>query len=277
MHRLVAFLLKQYPLILFILLESLAMVMVVKSNNYHKAAFNDGISDFTGGTYQVWSSITGYFNLKQQNRLLAEENARLHSNQLSSFRASDRQIFVWNDTVYRQQFQYISARIVHSSVNRKKNYLVINKGSNQGIDPDMGVFSPEGLVGIVKSVSSNFALIIPVINVDANIAGRLKNDNQNGFVTWDGKHFATGVMRGIPGHIDIKRGDTIITSGQSIFFPEGLNIGYVTSFEKSRSDNFYTLKIRFAVDFNSLNYVYVIRNLMAEEQLNLLRMIDDEQ
>lgn len=277
MHRLVAFLLKQYPLILFILLEALALFMVVNSNSYHKASFSKGVSDVSGGTYLMWNNINDYFSLKQKNRQLAEENARLHSQLRSSFRTSDKQIYVWDDTLYRQQFQYISAQVVHASVNKKKNFLIIDKGSNQGIENDMGVFSPDGVVGMVKNVSPNFALVIPIINIDASIAARLKNDNQKGIVTWDGKHFRSGIMKGIPGHIKIRKGDTIITGGQSIFFPEGLAVGYVAGYEKNPTDNFYEIKTYFAVDFNSLNYVYIIRNLMAEEQIKLLKIAEDEQ
>ncbi len=277
MHRLIAFLLKRYTLILFIILEVVAVTIVVSQNNYHKTAYHQGVTDFAGATYKVWSDITGYFSLKKQNRKLAEENAELHNRLKSSFRASDKKIFVWNDTLYQQQFQYVSAQIVNASVNRKKNFIVINKGSNQGIDYDMGVISTDGIVGMVKSVSPNFALIIPVINIDASIAARLKSNDQNGIVKWDGKHFSHGIMKGIPGHIEIEKGDTIITSGQSLFFPEGIIIGYVDDFTRNRSDNFYTIRLGFSVDFNSLNHVYVIRNLMAEEQIKLLKIIEDEQ
>lgn len=277
MHRVVAFLLKQYPLILFILLEIFAFTLVVRNNHYQKAAFNNGVSNFTGRTTQTWLDITGYFSLKKQNRMLSEENAGLRSKLQESFRASDRQIFVYNDTVYQQQFQYVSAQIVNATIQKSKNFFLINKGKNQGIEKDMGVIAPGGIVGMVKSVSANFSLVIPIINIDANIAARLKNNDQNGIVSWDGKHYSTGVMKGIPGHIELHKGDTIITSGQSIFFPEGLKIGYVTGFERNRSDNFYAVKLRFAVDFNSISYVYVIRNLLADEQIKLLKVIEDEQ
>jgi rod shape-determining protein MreC len=277
MHRLVAFLLKRYPLIVFVLLEIVAFSMVVRQNNYQRAAFSNTISDFSGGTFQAWSNVTGYFFLRKQNRMLAEENARLYNSLQGSFRASDKQIFIWNDTVYQQQFQYVSAQIVNASVNKKKNFIVINKGKNQGITTDMGVISPDGVVGIVKSVSRNFSLILPIINIDASIAARLQHDEQKGIVTWNGKHFSTGIMKGIPGHVPLNKGDTIITSGQSIFFPEGIRLGYVDGFDKNRSNNFYTIRLKFAVDFNSLNYVYVIRNLLAEEQIELLKMIENEQ
>jgi rod shape-determining protein MreC len=277
MRRLFAFLLNNYPLLLFIVLEAAAITLVVSSNSYQKASFRSGVSDFSGNTYAVWSDITGYFGLKRKNRELAEENAHLHNSLQSSFRASDKQIFIWNDTLYTRQFQYVSAQIVNASVNRKKNFLMINKGSNQGIVQDMGVFSPDGVVGMVKTVSPNFSLIIPVINIDASVAARLKNNDQKGIVTWNGQNFRFGTMKGIPGHIPVNNGDTIITSGQSIFFPEGLRIGTVAGSEKNRSDNFYTIRVRFAVDFNSLNYVYIIKNLMAEEQINLLKMIENEQ
>jgi rod shape-determining protein MreC len=277
MHRIVAFLLKRYPLFLFVLLEVVAVSMVVTGNNYHKSAFHVGVTDFSGWTYARWSNLTGYFYLRKQNQLLAEENARLKNNLKSSFRASDRKEFVWNDTLYQQQFHYVSSRVVNSSVNRKKNFLVIDKGRRQGIENDMGVIAPDGIVGMVKQVSANYALVIPVINIDANIAARLKRSEQKGLVHWDGTDFSHAVMKGIPGHTPLQKGDTVITSGQSIFFPEGIRVGYVTDFTKNRSDNFYTIKLRLAVDFNSIHFVYVIRDLLAKEQLQLLQEVEDEQ
>jgi len=270
MHRIVAFILKRYPLFLFLLLEVVAVTLVINKNDYQRGAFRLGVTGVAGVTYSVWSDITGYFTLKQQNRMLAEENARLRDNLQGSFRASDRKIFVWNDTVYQQQFQYVSARIVNASVNRQKNFLMINKGSNQGIEQNMGVIAGDGIVGMVKSVSANYALVLPVIHLDANISARLKRNDQKGIVNWDGKHFTYATMKGIPGHIGVERGDTIVTSGQSVFFPEGLKVGYVSDYVQNRSDNFYTITLRLAVDFNSIQHVYVIRNLLAAEQLKLL-------
>jgi rod shape-determining protein MreC len=277
MYRLVAFLQKHYTVILFLILEVFAFTLVVNNNVYQKASFNNGLSSFTGSTFEKWQGVTGYFHLRKQNRLLAEENAALRSQVLEAFRASEKKIFVWNDTVYQLQFQYVSAQIVNSTVNRKKNFFLINKGKNQGIEKDMGVIAPNGVVGMVRNVSSNYALVLPAINLDANISARLKKNDQGGIVSWDGRHFSTGTMKGIPGHIPLKMGDTVITSGQSIFFPEGLPIGYISGFRKNRSDNFYTVDIRFAVDFNSLTNVYIIRNLLAEEQINLLKAIQNEQ
>jgi rod shape-determining protein MreC len=270
MHRIVAFILKRYPFFIFLLLEVVAVTLVINKNDYQRGAYRLGVTDVAGVSYSVWSDITGYFYLKKQNRMLAEENARLRDNMQGSFRASDRKIFVWNDTLYQQQFQYVSARIVNASVNRQKNFLMINKGSNQGIEQNMGVIAGDGIVGMVKSVSANYALVLPVIHLDANISARLKRNDQKGIVSWDGKHFTYATMKGIPGHIGVERGDTIITSGQSIFFPEGLRVGYVSDFTQNRSDNFFTITLRLAVDFNSIQYVYVIRNLLAAEQLKLL-------
>lgn len=277
MYRLLTFLQKYYPLLIFLLLEGFALNLIVRNNYYHKAVFNNGVSNFTGNTFETWQGITGYFGLRKENRRLAEENALLRNHQISSFRASDQNIFVWNDTVYQQQFQYVSAQIVNATVNRKKNFFLINKGKNQGIETNMGVISPDGVVGVIKSVSANFSLVLPIINIDANIAARIEKNDQGGLVSWDGQHFSTGVMKGIPGHFKLETGDTIITSGQSIFFPEGLPVGYISGFKKNRSDNFYTVSVKFAVDFNSLTQVYIIRNLLAEEQINLLKAIEHEQ
>ncbi len=271
MHRIVAFFLKQYPFFLFLLLEIVAISLVINHNNYHKGVLRLGVSEVSGTTYEIWSHITGYFSLHQQNRALAEENARLRSQMPDAFKASDRKVFVRDDTVYQQQFEYVSARVVKSSVNRQRNILMIDKGVNQGIAQNMGVMGSDGIVGVVQSVSANYALVLPVINVGANIFARLKSNDQKGIVSWNGASYHYAQMKGIPGHILVEQGDTIITSGQSVFFPEGLCVGFVTDYVQSPGDNFYTIRLRLGVDFNSLNHVYVIRNLMADEQHNLLK------
>lgn len=276
MHRIVTFFVKQFPLILFIVLEGIAISLLVNHNQFHRTTFQKTVVELTGKTYSAFNSVLDYFSLKNVNRDLASENAMLRDRLKGSFLINDRNIFIYNDTVYKQQFQYQNAKVVYSSVTKKKNYLILDKGEKQGIKTNMGVFAKSGVIGIVKSVSPNFSLVIPIINIDANIAARLKNNYQKGVVSWDGKHYSEGVMKGIPGHVELNVGDTIITGGTSIFFPEGLHIGYVKGYKRNPGDNFYRIRLNFSADFNSLNYVYIIRNQFFNEQFDLLRSMEDE-
>lgn len=235
----------------------------------------NGVNDFAGTIFESWDNTTDYLSLGKTNKELSNENAGLRNRHKSSFLAVDKNIFTWQDTVYKTNFQYVSAKVVQSTVNRKRNIILINKGSTSGLQADMGVISPKGVVGIIVSVSNNYSLVLPAIHLDSHIAAKLKGNNQKGTVNWDGKSYMEAEMTGIPGHVLINEGDSIITSGNSSVFPEGLLIGQVLSTEINTVDNFYNIKLNLAEDFNSIEHVYVIRNLMKEEIDELLNP-DDE-
>ncbi|MDT8308832.1 MAG: rod shape-determining protein MreC [Bacteroidales bacterium] len=276
MQRLIAFLLKKHHLFIFLLLESLAIGLLLHNNSYHRSVTINAVNDFSGAVYEKWSNVTRYFNLTEVNRSLAKENALLRENNMSAFMAIDKNIFTWHDTLYKQHFQYVVAKVVHATVNNKRNIIIVNKGENQGIEPDMGVISSDGVTGIVMKTSANYALILPVVNIGSNIAAKLKNNEQRGVVIWNGKRYQTGTLQGIPAHVKCSIGDTIITSGNSMIFPEGIPVGTVESYTIDKRNFFYNINIRFFVDFNALSYVYIIRNHLKEEPLALMKNYQDE-
>lgn len=255
--------------ILFISLEALSLLLVVNNNGYQKSVAYAWVSEKTGELQSDYNSLWEYLYLKQTNKDLAAENARYRSMLPSSFLITDTLVHHKNDTVYRQQYEMLSARVISNSTNSSTNYMQLNKGKLEGINKDMAVIGPTGVVGIVVSVSNNFSWVMSLINKETRISARIKKNGQIGTITWEGGSYRYISLKDIPTHVRIARGDTIVTSGYSHEFPQGEMIGVINDFEIKAGEHFYTINVRLAVDFNSLDHVYVIRNLLKEEQNKL--------
>jgi rod shape-determining protein MreC len=158
------------------------------------------------------------------------------------------------------KYAYISARIISNSVNQQQNYLTLDKGSEDGIRPDMGIISAGGVAGIITNVSPSYSTGLSLLNTRWNVSAKLSKNNYFGSLVWDGKNYREALLNEIPFHVDVAVGDTIVTSGFSSFFPEGITLGTVESFAKPGGDSFYTIRVKLSVDFKSLSYVEVIEN-----------------
>ncbi len=269
MRQLFVFLLKYYFFFLFLLLEIIAFILIANNFNYQGARVLNTANELTGKTYQTYNNIFDYFNLKENNKILAEENARLHAMIEQSYvKFSNNEIFV-NDTTYKLQYKYIDAKIISNSTGKRNNYMMLNKGFNQGIRNNMAVVSPNGIVGIVSGVSANFSSVMSLLHSEIKISAKLKKNNASGTIAWEGGDYKRGALIDIPSHIKIRTGDTVITSGFSLDFPEGIMIGTIANYKLNPGDNFFKIKINYSTDFNKLDYVYVIKNLFKDEQLKL--------
>jgi rod shape-determining protein MreC len=208
-------------------------------------------------------------SLKTANKILAEENAQLLNRQKSSFIKTDNKLFVVNDTLYQQEYTYVTAKVISNSVNRINNYLTLNKGSRLGIKKNMGVISSQGIVGIVKDVSENFCTVYSVLHSKSKISAKLKKGNNVGTILWNGNDYRIVTMKDVPTHVKIRIGDTVISSGYSLMFPEGIPIGSVYSYDINKGKDFYEIKVRLYNDLNNISYVYIVKNLMKEELTDL--------
>lgn len=207
------------------------------------------------------SNISEYFSLRKTNVQLAEENRLLRLQVESSFNTTDSNRYIQADSLYT----FVYAKVIKNSVNKQKNYLMINKGKNHGIEKDMGVITSSGVVGTVVEVSDNYSRVMSILHIQNKINARIKKNRHLGNIEWDGKNYNKGLLTDIPSHVILDPGDTIITSGNSYIFPEGLIVGTVDEFSQESSKKFNTALINYAVDYNSLHHVFVITNLMKEE------------
>lgn len=247
------------------MLEIFSFILLVNNTYYQRAMIIKTSNRVTGNVYKTFNSISEYFSLRKTNKSLADENARLHDLLKDAYMARNVSTYTVNDTIYQQRYQYVAAKVLGNSLNKRDNFLVLNKGLRQGITSEMAVISTQGVVGIVKDASDNFCSVISVLNSQNHISAKIKKNNQNGTVIWDGPDYRYGTLKDIPGHVLVDIGDTIVTSSYSQIFPEGILVGTISDYSLIEGNNFYSIEIKFSVDYNQLEYVEVVKDLMKGE------------
>jgi len=252
MRNLLDFVVKYAYFILFILLEVLCLVLFFSSNPYQRYGFASSANVVTGAIAEKWAGVVQYMNLSEENEALKKENADLR-NRLEAYRRS-------SIPVLNKKFEYIPASVISATTNREKNSITVNAGRNAGMEVEMGVIGRDGVVGIVSSVSDKYAVIMPIIHPDARISVKLAENGYFGSLSWDGRNVRVATFSEVPGYVDVRIGDEVVTSGFSAIFPEGVPVGYVKSFEKDLSTDFYTIDVELYTDFHNIKYIYAIRN-----------------
>jgi len=250
--------------IVFLLLEVVSGILLVRNSTYQRAAVISTSNELVGKIYTAYSNVTDYLVLGETNRILSAENARLRRADSVSFYDPSFRVLRVNDTIGLQQYEYISARVVNNSVSRVNNYITLDKGSLQGIQPEMAVMGSNGVVGIVKDVSEHFSTVISLLHSSTKISSKIKKNDYFGSSVWDGENPQIAKLLDIPSHAQVKVGDTIVTSSYSGIFPRDILVGVVSEIGTS-GESFKEIKLKLATDFQKLSYVYVVRNLLKSE------------
>jgi rod shape-determining protein MreC len=263
MRSLFRLLIKNYPFLLFLVLEVISVVFIINYNSFQRASFLNSSNAVTASIFNAYSAVSQYFSLASVNAELAEENARLQ-NAIGAYQNSvidSINLINSKDTTFR----YIPARVINNSVNRQQNYITLNKGRKDGIKPDQGIVSPNGIVGIVTNVSESYAMGLSVLNPRWSVSAKLKKNGFYGSLVWKGEDYQRAQLDEIPFHITLQVGDTIVTSGYSSVFPDGILIGTIDTFNRPEGENYYTISVLLAADFKSITYVEVIENNKIDE------------
>ena len=258
MKYLFIFLKRQSFFFLFVLLELIAILLLVNHNSFQKSRLINTTNIVTGTFHNVYSSVEDYFFLKKANHQLGIENARLYE-MIQKNQVLHDSIFE-RDTIYA----FIPARVISNTTRGRDNYIMINKGRSDGVDKEMGLISPNGIAGIIVEVSSNYATAMSLLHKNTRISARLKKNGQMVNVSWDGADYRKGQLEDIPSHISLQSGDTVITSGYSFLFPEGLLIGTVGE-KVIKGGSLNRAELIFSTDFDNLYYVYVTKNNASVE------------
>lgn len=266
MRNLLRFIIKYHLFILFLGFESLSFYLLFQNNNFHRSKFAGFTANVSGSYQKKSTNIKQYLALKKINHHLTEENEKLR-NLLERVQHQG-----WNidtSSTFSQIYnRYISARVVNNSTNKQHNFITLDKGRADSIKPEMGVISTDGLVGIVKGVSEHYSTVMSVLNLDTRISAKIKKNDYYGSLEWTGKDYQQVLLKEIPHHVVIERGDTIVTSGFSSIFPEGILIGFVEDY-KLVGGNFFQIRINLSTNFKNLTHVYVFDNQTKEEQKEL--------
>lgn len=271
MKELIKLIVKYHFTITFILLEIIAFSLIVLHNNYQRTIFSGYAASFFGTISSVVTNANDYLYLKTVNEKLVAENTDLKNEieQLKLYARNHSNDTLRDSTFYVDpDYTYQRAEMINSSFNRTKNYIMINKGRDEGIGNEMAVCCVEGVVGVIQSVSKHYAKVLPLINTNLRVSAKLKKNGYYGSLQWDGNDYRYSYLNDIPFHVNVEQGDTIVTSGFSSIFPEGELIGYVESVNKETA-NFLTVKVKLATDFKKIADVYVITDNRKKEKKEL--------
>ncbi|MDR1201168.1 MAG: rod shape-determining protein MreC [Tannerellaceae bacterium] len=273
MRKLLDFLIRKRHWFLFIFLEFVSVVLIYRNNAYQQSIMFSTANVITANIVSVTGSVTSYLNLRDKNKDLLERNGRLEmellrmKDMLEAMKA-DTAVFraFVNDSTRFFPYDFTTAKVINNSVTYLSNYITLNKGREDGILPDMGVISESGVVGVVSTVSDYYSVVLPLLNTKFKLSCKVLGSNHIGSLSWNGRSARYANLDELPRHVQFQLGDTIVTSGYSAVFPEGILVGFVSSFERQRDDNFNSLKIELATDFQRLSNVMVVRNFRQEKQ-----------
>lgn len=275
MERIVLFLYHYRAFFTFLVLELFCSWLIIENNQYQGAHFFNSANSFVARVNGFSQGAREYFSLREINRTLAEENTNLRRTVEQQKQGFNNQHGA--DSVIIKRFDFVSAKVVNNSTDRFTNFITINKGKEDGLKSGMAVISPQGVVGKVKMTSQHFSVVSSILNIDIMVSGVMKRTGYFGTIQWDGTDPDYINFNFIPRHVEPIVGDSIITSGYSGIFPEGILIGTISNIERTQEAPFYDLKVKLAQDFRKLSYVSVVKSNLLHELDSLEQQIPDMQ
>lgn len=275
MQQIINFVIRNKTSLLFLLLFGISIGLTIQSHSYHKSKFINSANVFTGGIYESASNVSTYFDLKTQNAILLEENKMLRYKMLNGNESIASAHFRLDTTSYNGRYQIQTAKVINNNYSASKNYLTLNKGEKDSIQEDLAVITSKGIIGIIDNTSNGYARVLSILNTKSKINAQLKASNHIGSLEWNGKSSSIVQLVDISKFAPVKKGDTIVTGGQSTIFPQGINIGTIEDFTLDISGDTYTVNVKLFNDMTNIAHVYVIKNLDAQE-IKLLENPTDE-
>ena len=274
MERLFLFVYKYRAFFTLLSLEVLCAWLIIQNNQYQSSKYFNTSNATIANAVATSTSVKQYFGLRDINRELAEENAKLHQ-----LLAKQKNILLESklsivDSSKLKSFTYTSAKVINNSTNFSKNYITINKGEADGIAPGMAVISAKGVVGKVKTVSKHYAVVISMLNIDEQVSSVIKSSNYFCTSQWDGLDPQLVELKYVPRHVKLRVGDTVATSGYNAVFPEGVMIGIIKKYELKEEALFHDIKVELAQDFAQLAYVDVVKNSFKKERDSVENIIN---
>jgi rod shape-determining protein MreC len=269
MNNLLLFIIRYSAFLLFVLLEIVALILIVRYNENQHAIFLNSSTVFSGRMYKMADNAYKYSHLQVIADSLATENAKLKTELFNLERTfqhlpnSERPV----DSCLLEPFKIIEARVINNSINQRNNHFTIDRGTRDGIRNGMGVISPHGIAGIIDETGSQYSTAISILHSAARISASIKRNNFFGSLVWKEINPAYMILEAIPRQADILIGDTIVTSGYSFIYPKGIFIGTVHRFWTEGGSNYYTIEVRLHEDISRLDRVYIIDN--KDAHLNL--------
>ncbi len=255
--------------LLFLLLLNFGLYLSGSQSSYHNSQLAKISLAISGAIHQPFVQLNSYFNLADENNRLVEENNALKNLVLERFNQAEL-MPMESQELPRQQYWSLPAKIIRNSFTQSRNILLINKGSNDSVVREMGVIGPKGIIGIVNQTSGNYASVLSILYRDLKINAKFKKSNVFGSLYWLGENPNEMQLEDIASINPVQIGDTLVTGGMSTYFPEGIPIGTVKSFELPENGGYYDIRIGLFNNMTDLEYVYVIGNKNREEIIELI-------
>ncbi len=275
MKNIFLFIQRYFTFFSFLLLQVFAIILLSSSSKTHQSFLASGANEVTGVINHQYSGLRDYFNLKETNRQLAEENARLRNQLADNFLIVEKGKKIFVDSLIRdslgryRKYTYLPAKVIGNTVTLQTNFLFVERGTNQGAKKGMAVYGPEGIVGVVVETGPNISKVMSLLHRNSKVSAMLKKDNNSGSIEWDGTDPSYLTLKNITKSAKVSKGDTVVTSTYSANFPSRLMVGTVAEISSESASNFYTLKIKTATNFSSIQYLYLIENVRYSEQVQL--------
>ncbi|MDB5198021.1 MAG: hypothetical protein JWP88_2392 [Flaviaesturariibacter sp.] len=276
MRNIFLFIRRYFVFLSFLVLQGVALWMLFTYNRFHRAAFLGVANEVTGSINTQVDKVDDYFHLQEENRRVHAMNDSLLNLLKADFNVPDTGSQLRRDSmridsiVQYRRYLYREAKVVFNSVNFENNYIQLNRGSNQGIKDNMAVVSSSGgIVGIIINTSPNFSQVLSLLHTKSAVPASLKKTGTAGTVRWDTKDPRFLNLEGISRDVEVKRGDTVLTSRYSYNFPPNFMVGRIVDVKINKATNFYDLKVQAAVNFAGVQQVFVVENLQREEQMQL--------
>lgn len=274
MRNLFDFIVKNAYVFLFIILEIFCFLFMYQSSSYRQWAINSSSKEISGPFLKARSTYKEYIHLKLINEKLQDENSKLislvYNHQLYSSPVQS-----YTDSSQKHVFEYLMANVIENTTHLQSNYIILDKGSKDGIVSDMGVISQSGIVGIVKDVSSNFSIVLSVLHKDFSISAKLLNKGEAGILVWDGINHSKAILKNISSVENIILGDTVVVQ-HSLIFPENYPIGVVSKIDLQVKGGYYMLQIKLFEKMDRVNKVWIIKNDFSGELKKLKEKVKDE-
>jgi len=252
----------------------ISLAILINYNQTYQVVFSNIANEATGKVGARYNAVEYYFRLKKTNEALVAENAELRGLLKSSFETPDTSTIIridslLKDTLGVRKFEFLPAKVVNSNISDQSNYITLYRGTKQGVKKDMGVIGPQGIVGKVIDTSENYCLVMSLLNRNNKVSAMLKKGLYTGIVFWDGKDARYVTMNNVPKTAKVKIGDSVITSNLSGSYPPGIMIGTVAALQSDPSSSSFELRLKTSTDFYSIQYAYLVNNMIWTEQKQL--------
>lgn len=275
MKNIFIFIRRYFNFLFFLVLQILSLILLIRYSQTYEVVYANVANELTGRVNVQYNKVQNYFHLKENNRLLLEENTRLKNMLRTNFEDPDNARIVALDSTIRdtlghqRKYVWLPAKVAFNTVSQQLNYLTLHRGANQGVKKDMAVIGPQGVVGTVIEVSENFSRVMSMLHRNSKVSSMLKKGNTSGTGEWDGKDPRYITLRNIPKSVAVAKGDSVVTSRYSSNFPSDIMVGVVDAVSNDPGSNFLNIRLKTATNFYNLEYVNLVENVQWDEQRRL--------